>query len=237
MLRLTQTVIHPVRRCSRVACAAMTDPCASGQDGRSGGSGTGSQSPAWAVASVRADEHRCILRREVDGGARRDVPSFLRNRTNLLGARRPVHASSSRGPSRAAPTSRWRRWCRRAADRRRTSTATKTRPSTCSRERAPSSRRRDGRGRTPGDFVNVPRGTVHRFHNAGADPVRLILTFTPAGIEKFFEETLEPARIRRRPRPTTSRRWPPATRRRRPGTGWSSSLTLRDASAGPRPCV
>jgi quercetin dioxygenase-like cupin family protein len=42
-----------------------------------------------------------------------------------------------------------------------------------------------------GDFVNVPRGTVHCFRNDGADPVRMILTFTPSGIEKFFEETLE----------------------------------------------
>jgi mannose-6-phosphate isomerase-like protein (cupin superfamily) len=44
-----------------------------------------------------------------------------------------------------------------------------------------------------GDFVNVPRGTLHRFHNAGATPARMILTFTPAGIERFFEETLERA--------------------------------------------
>ena len=44
-----------------------------------------------------------------------------------------------------------------------------------------------------GDFVNVPRGTVHRFHNAGATAARMILTFTPAGIEHFFEETLERA--------------------------------------------
>jgi quercetin dioxygenase-like cupin family protein len=44
-----------------------------------------------------------------------------------------------------------------------------------------------------GDFVNVPRGLVHCFHNAGTDPMRMILTFTPAGIEKFFEETLERA--------------------------------------------
>jgi quercetin dioxygenase-like cupin family protein len=43
----------------------------------------------------------------------------------------------------------------------------------------------------PGDFVNVPRGEVHRFHNAGAASARLILTFTPANIEHFFEETLE----------------------------------------------
>ena len=45
----------------------------------------------------------------------------------------------------------------------------------------------------PGDFVNVPRGCVHNFHNSGADVARLILTFTPAGIEHFFEETLERA--------------------------------------------
>ena len=44
-----------------------------------------------------------------------------------------------------------------------------------------------------GDFVNVPRGRVHRFHNAGSEPMRMILTFTPAGIERFFEETLERA--------------------------------------------
>jgi quercetin dioxygenase-like cupin family protein len=44
-----------------------------------------------------------------------------------------------------------------------------------------------------GDFVNVPRGTVHRFHNSGTTPARMILTFTPAGIERFFEETLERA--------------------------------------------
>ena len=39
----------------------------------------------------------------------------------------------------------------------------------------------------------MPRGRVHCFHNAGTEPTRLILTFTPAGIEKFFEETLERA--------------------------------------------
>ena len=45
----------------------------------------------------------------------------------------------------------------------------------------------------PGDFVNVPRGTVHNFRNVGTDTARMVLTFTPAGIERFFEETLEPA--------------------------------------------
>lgn len=45
----------------------------------------------------------------------------------------------------------------------------------------------------PGDFVNVPRGVLHCFRNLSEQPVRMILTFTPAGIERFFEETLERA--------------------------------------------
>src|SRR5688572_10204067 len=45
----------------------------------------------------------------------------------------------------------------------------------------------------PGDFVNVPRGTVHRFRNTGTETARLVLTFTPAGLERWFEETLERA--------------------------------------------
>jgi mannose-6-phosphate isomerase-like protein (cupin superfamily) len=45
----------------------------------------------------------------------------------------------------------------------------------------------------PGDFVNVPKGVLHCFRNLSAEPLRMILTFTPAGIEKFFEETLERA--------------------------------------------
>ena len=44
-----------------------------------------------------------------------------------------------------------------------------------------------------GDFVNLPRGIVHCFRNEGKSTMRMILTFSPSGIEKFFEETLEPA--------------------------------------------
>jgi quercetin dioxygenase-like cupin family protein len=44
-----------------------------------------------------------------------------------------------------------------------------------------------------GDFINVPRGAVHCFHNRSTETMRMILTFTPAGIERFFQETLEPA--------------------------------------------
>ena len=45
----------------------------------------------------------------------------------------------------------------------------------------------------PGDFVNVPKGVLHWFRNLSDQPMRMILTFTPAGIERFFEETLERA--------------------------------------------
>jgi quercetin dioxygenase-like cupin family protein len=45
----------------------------------------------------------------------------------------------------------------------------------------------------PGDFVNVPRQTVHRFLNVGAETARLILTFTPAGIDRWFAEILDAA--------------------------------------------
>ncbi len=45
----------------------------------------------------------------------------------------------------------------------------------------------------PGDFVNIPKGVVHCFRNFSDEPLRMILTFTPAGIERFFEETLERA--------------------------------------------
>jgi quercetin dioxygenase-like cupin family protein len=45
----------------------------------------------------------------------------------------------------------------------------------------------------PGDFVNAPRGIPHCFRNDGDDPARLIVSFSPAGLERFFEETLHRA--------------------------------------------
>ena len=38
-----------------------------------------------------------------------------------------------------------------------------------------------------GDFIHIPRGTVHSFKN-GSKPSRLLATFAPAGIEGFFRE-------------------------------------------------
>ena len=42
-----------------------------------------------------------------------------------------------------------------------------------------------------GDFIHIPRGTVHSFKN-GPEPSKLLATFSPTGIEKFFQEIGEP---------------------------------------------
>ena len=49
---------------------------------------------------------------------------------------------------------------------------------------------------TTGDFIQIPRGTVHKFHNVGSTTARMLLLFSPAGMDKYFEETLEPVQDR-----------------------------------------
>jgi quercetin dioxygenase-like cupin family protein len=45
------------------------------------------------------------------------------------------------------------------------------------------------RHRAPaGSFVFVPRGTPHCFVNVGTAPARVLVLFTPAGMEGFFTE-------------------------------------------------
>ena len=39
-----------------------------------------------------------------------------------------------------------------------------------------------------GSFVFVPRGTEHCFQNMGKEPARILVMFTPAGMERFFEQ-------------------------------------------------
>ena len=43
------------------------------------------------------------------------------------------------------------------------------------------------------DYVSVPRGTVHGYRNTGSTPATMIVTFVPAGFEKFFQEVFDPA--------------------------------------------
>ena len=38
-----------------------------------------------------------------------------------------------------------------------------------------------------GSFVLVPRGTQHSFQNVGAGPARILVIFTPSGMEAFFD--------------------------------------------------
>ena len=38
-----------------------------------------------------------------------------------------------------------------------------------------------------GSFVFVPRGTPHCFANIGDSPARILVLFTPSGMERFFE--------------------------------------------------
>ncbi len=42
-----------------------------------------------------------------------------------------------------------------------------------------------------GSFVVVPRGMVHQPSNPGTQPTRVLLVFSPAGMDSFFEEAAE----------------------------------------------
>ena len=42
-----------------------------------------------------------------------------------------------------------------------------------------------------GSFVVVPRGVVHQPSNPGSEPTRVLLIFSPAGMDHFFEEAAE----------------------------------------------
>lgn len=44
-----------------------------------------------------------------------------------------------------------------------------------------------------GDLIHIPRGTPHSFKNEGDRVLKMIVFFTPAGIEGFFEEGFYPA--------------------------------------------
>jgi quercetin dioxygenase-like cupin family protein len=46
---------------------------------------------------------------------------------------------------------------------------------------------------TAGGYAYVPRGTVHNFRNVARTASRILVGFTPAGIEGFFRESGRPA--------------------------------------------
>jgi oxalate decarboxylase/phosphoglucose isomerase-like protein (cupin superfamily) len=47
------------------------------------------------------------------------------------------------------------------------------------------------RGGHLSSFVVVPRGVVHQPSNPGTQPTRVLLVFSPAGMDHFFEEAAE----------------------------------------------
>ena len=57
---------------------------------------------------------------------------------------------------------------------------------------------------SPGDFIHIPRGTVHSFRNDGKVDAKALVIVSPAGpagLEKFFEESFYPATDRSAPPP------------------------------------
>lgn len=56
----------------------------------------------------------------------------------------------------------------------------------------------------PGDFVHIPRRTVHGFRNTGDTVVRMLAIFSPAGMEGWFKAAYEPAPDRVTPPPPPS---------------------------------
>jgi quercetin dioxygenase-like cupin family protein len=46
-----------------------------------------------------------------------------------------------------------------------------------------------------GSFVFVPRGTRHCFQNVGDRPARVIVLFTPSGMERFFDRFAAQAEV------------------------------------------
>ena len=56
----------------------------------------------------------------------------------------------------------------------------------------------------PGDFIHIPRGTIHSLTNEGTVPGRVLVTMSPAGptgLQQFFEESFTPTTDRTAPLP------------------------------------
>ncbi len=53
----------------------------------------------------------------------------------------------------------------------------------------------------PGSFFSIPEGVVERFEATGDGPLKVMVVYTPGGIEQFFAEVGEPAATRTLPPP------------------------------------
>lgn len=47
-----------------------------------------------------------------------------------------------------------------------------------------------------GDFIQFPRKIVHAFCNVGSEDAKMLIFCSPAGLENFFEEVLDPVHDR-----------------------------------------
>lgn len=56
----------------------------------------------------------------------------------------------------------------------------------------------------PGAVLHFPKGTQEWFENAGGGPLKLLITYTPGGLDEFFSEVGEPAQTRTIPPAPTS---------------------------------
>jgi quercetin dioxygenase-like cupin family protein len=59
----------------------------------------------------------------------------------------------------------------------------------------------------PGDFIRIPRGTVHSLRNDGEVPARALIVISPAGMQRFFEESFYPATDRSASPPPSRIAW------------------------------
>ena len=53
----------------------------------------------------------------------------------------------------------------------------------------------------PGTFFYVPAGTVENFEPTGDSNLRILVTYTPGGVDQFFREAGEPAQSHELPPP------------------------------------
>ena len=44
---------------------------------------------------------------------------------------------------------------------------------------------------TAGSLVFVPKGTIHTFSQIGDQPAKFLVTYSPSGFEKFFDEAVD----------------------------------------------
>ncbi len=56
----------------------------------------------------------------------------------------------------------------------------------------------------PGSFLYFPAGTLETFEPTGDGPAKLLFIYTPGGIDRFFVEVGEPAKVREVPPPSES---------------------------------